>query len=222
MRIARYTTGDEPAYGVVREHEGRQMIAQVHGDPMYRSLEPTGVVVALDDVRLLAPVIPRSKVIGIGKNYADHAAEMGGEAPKEPLVFLKPNTAVVGPGDPVTLPAISNEVHYEGEPGRRHRPHLQGRAEGAGARGGLRLHRRQRRDPARPAAQRRPVGARQGLRRLVPARPLDRDRARPQRPRRHHAPRRRGRPERPDVADDPRRADPGGTCRRRSRCCPAT
>ncbi|GAB3683905.1 fumarylacetoacetate hydrolase family protein [Angustibacter aerolatus] len=115
MRIARYTTGDEPAYGVVREHEGRQMIAQVHGDPMYRSLEPTGVVVALDDVRLLAPVIPRSKVIGIGKNYADHAAEMGGEAPKEPLVFLKPNTAVVGPGDPVTLPAISNEVHYEGE-----------------------------------------------------------------------------------------------------------
>ena len=55
-------------------------------------------------MRLLAPVIPRSKVIGIGKNYADHAKEMGGEAPDEPLMFLKPNTAVVGPGDPIVLP----------------------------------------------------------------------------------------------------------------------
>ena len=55
-------------------------------------------------MRLLAPVIPRSKVVGIGKNYADHAAEMGGEAPTEPLMFLKPNTAVVGPGDPICYP----------------------------------------------------------------------------------------------------------------------
>ena len=66
-------------------------------------------------MRLLAPVIPRSKVIGIGKNYADHAAEMGGEAPAEPLMFLIPNTAVVGPGDPVVLPRQTSEVHYEGE-----------------------------------------------------------------------------------------------------------
>jgi 2-keto-4-pentenoate hydratase/2-oxohepta-3-ene-1,7-dioic acid hydratase in catechol pathway len=71
--------------------------------------------VPLADVRLLAPVIPRSKVIGIGKNYADHAAEMGGEAPAEPLMFLIPNTAVVGPGDPVVLPRQTSEVHYEGE-----------------------------------------------------------------------------------------------------------
>ena len=60
-------------------------------------------------------MIPRSKVVGIGKNYADHAAEMGGEAPVEPLMFLIPNTAVVGPGDPVVMPRQSNEVHYEGE-----------------------------------------------------------------------------------------------------------
>jgi 2-keto-4-pentenoate hydratase/2-oxohepta-3-ene-1,7-dioic acid hydratase in catechol pathway len=60
-------------------------------------------------------VIPRSKVIGIGKNYADHAAEMGGEVPEAPLVFLKPNTSVIGPDDPIVLPSFSDEVHYEGE-----------------------------------------------------------------------------------------------------------
>jgi 2-keto-4-pentenoate hydratase/2-oxohepta-3-ene-1,7-dioic acid hydratase in catechol pathway len=60
-------------------------------------------------------VIPRSKVVGIGRNYAAHAAEMGGDVPSEPLLFLKPNTAVVGPGDPVFYPRQSSEVHYEGE-----------------------------------------------------------------------------------------------------------
>jgi len=69
----------------------------------------------LEDVRLLAPVIPRSKVVAIGKNYADHAREMGGEAPAEPLMFFKPNTSVVGPFDPVVLPAGSREISYEGE-----------------------------------------------------------------------------------------------------------
>ena len=69
----------------------------------------------LDDVRLLAPVIPRSKIVAIGKNYADHAKEMGGEAPAEPMMFFKPNTSVVGPFDPVVLPAGSSEVSYEGE-----------------------------------------------------------------------------------------------------------
>jgi 2-keto-4-pentenoate hydratase/2-oxohepta-3-ene-1,7-dioic acid hydratase in catechol pathway len=66
-------------------------------------------------VRLLAPVIPRSKVIGIGKNYAEHAREMGGEAPATPLMFLVPNTAVIGPGDPVVMPPQTSEVGYEGE-----------------------------------------------------------------------------------------------------------
>jgi 2-keto-4-pentenoate hydratase/2-oxohepta-3-ene-1,7-dioic acid hydratase in catechol pathway len=69
----------------------------------------------LDDIRLLAPVLPRSKVIGIGKNYAAHAAEMGGEVPTEPLFFLKPNTSVVGPGDAILYPSQSQNVHYEGE-----------------------------------------------------------------------------------------------------------
>ncbi len=115
MRIARFTTGEDPRYGIVEGEAGAEQIAVVNGDPLYSALTPTGEKVALDDVRLLAPVIPRSKVIGIGKNYADHAAEMGGEVPEAPLVFLKPNTSVIGPDDPIVLPSFSDEVHYEGE-----------------------------------------------------------------------------------------------------------
>lgn len=114
MRIARFTTGeDDPAFGLV--DGAGEKIAEITGDPLYQRIELTGRTYAVDDVRLLAPVIPRSKVIGIGKNYHDHAAEMGGEAPAEPLMFLIPNTAVVGPGDPVVMPPQSHNVHYEGE-----------------------------------------------------------------------------------------------------------
>ena len=115
VRIARYTTGEDPTYGIVEGELGSQWIAEIQGDPLYQPVVFTGNRVLLDDVRLLAPIIPRSKVIGIGKNYADHAAEMGGELPVEPLMFLIPNTAVVGPGDPVVMPRQSAEVHYEGE-----------------------------------------------------------------------------------------------------------
>ena len=87
----------------------------MQGDPLYQPIVLTGEHVLLEEVRLLAPVIPRSKVIGVGKNYADHAREMGGEPPTEPLLFLVPNTAVVGPGDPVVMPSITDEVSYEGE-----------------------------------------------------------------------------------------------------------
>src|SRR6187455_1325953 len=113
MRIARFTTGDDPAYGLV--DGAGEKIAEITGDPLYLRIELTGTVHDIDDVRLLAPVIPRSKVIGIGRNYADHAKEMGGEAPAEPMMFLVPNTAVVGPGDPVVMPPQTSEVGYEGE-----------------------------------------------------------------------------------------------------------
>src|SRR5699024_11731859 len=72
-------------------------------------------VVPLEDVRLLAPVIPRSKVVCVGRNYAAHAAELGNEPPAQSLYFLKPNTAVVGPGDPVVIPSYSQEVSLEAE-----------------------------------------------------------------------------------------------------------
>jgi len=113
MRIARFTTGDEPLYGLV--DGAGEKIAEITGDPLYQRIELTGATHLVEEVRLLAPVIPRSKVIGIGRNYRDHAAELGNEAPAEPLMFLVPNTAVVGPDDPVVMPALSTEVHYEGE-----------------------------------------------------------------------------------------------------------
>ncbi|NHN55733.1 fumarylacetoacetate hydrolase family protein [Calidifontibacter sp. DB0510] len=113
MRICRYTDGDDPSYGLV--DGAGEKIAQITGDPLYSRIELTGKTTTVDEVRLLAPVIPRSKVIGIGRNYADHAREMGNEVPAEPMMFLIPNTAVVGPDDPVVMPPQSQNVHYEGE-----------------------------------------------------------------------------------------------------------
>ncbi len=113
MRIARFTTGEDPAYGLV--DGAGEKIAEITGDPLYQKIELTGATHVVEDVRLLAPVIPRSKIIGIGRNYAEHARELGHETPAEPLMFLVPNTAVVGPGDPVVIPPQTAEVHYEGE-----------------------------------------------------------------------------------------------------------
>ena len=112
MRIVRFTAGEDPAYGVLEE--AGLVIAEIVGDPLYRGVQFTGRRVPADSVRLLAPVIPRSKILGIGRNYADHAREMGNEPPAQPLVFLVPNTAVVGPDDPVVIPAITREVNPAG------------------------------------------------------------------------------------------------------------
>lgn len=111
MHIARFTTGDDPRYALL-EGDSLQVIT---GDPLYTEVQPTGETVPLADARLLAPVIPRSKVVGVGRNYADHAAELGNDVPAEPLLFLKPNTSVIGPGDPISYPRQSEDVHYEGE-----------------------------------------------------------------------------------------------------------
>ncbi|OFS14099.1 fumarylacetoacetate hydrolase family protein [Kytococcus sp. HMSC28H12] len=114
MRICRFTDdSDEPRYGLM-DGEGTK-IAEITGDPLYTSIELTGRTLTTEDVRLLAPVIPRSKVVGVRRNYADHAAELGNEVDAEPGLFLVPNTAVVGPGDPVVIPALTQEVSYEGE-----------------------------------------------------------------------------------------------------------
>jgi len=127
VRIARFTTGSgEPQYGVITgelDQFGQPAedarIAAILSDPLYAGINPSGEEYALSDVRLLAPVIPRSKVVAIGKNYADHVNEMksvtGGDAPKEPLFFLKPNTSVIGPGDTIVYPPQTSNVHFEGE-----------------------------------------------------------------------------------------------------------
>ncbi|HTW17917.1 MAG TPA: fumarylacetoacetate hydrolase family protein [Nocardioides sp.] len=122
MRIARFTTGEDPQYGVVTgevdefgQPSEDSVIVALAGDPLYVGVKLLDTEHRLEDVRLLAPVLPRSKVVGIGRNYAAHAAELGNEVPAEPIMFLKPNTSVVGPGDPVFYPPQSSEVHYEGE-----------------------------------------------------------------------------------------------------------
>jgi 2-keto-4-pentenoate hydratase/2-oxohepta-3-ene-1,7-dioic acid hydratase in catechol pathway len=122
VRIARFTTGDDPAFGIVTGDvddygipDEDSLITVLAGDPLYVGLQPTDHQLRLADARLLSPVLPRSKVVGIGRNYAAHAAEMGNDLPDEPLMFLKPNTSVVGPGDPVFYPRQTEELHYEGE-----------------------------------------------------------------------------------------------------------
>ncbi|MGW0227514.1 fumarylacetoacetate hydrolase family protein [Actinopolymorpha singaporensis] len=115
MRIARFSAGDDPRYAAVEGEPGAEVLAVLDGDPLYRQVQLTGERLPLADVRLLAPVIPRSKVIGIGRNYAEHAAELGNEVPDEPLVFLKPNTSVVGPGDGIVHPPQTSDLQYEGE-----------------------------------------------------------------------------------------------------------
>jgi 2-keto-4-pentenoate hydratase/2-oxohepta-3-ene-1,7-dioic acid hydratase in catechol pathway len=115
MRIARFTVGAEPAFGVVEGSVERAeaTIATIVPHP-FGAFSFTGARMPLGEVRLLAPVLP-SKVLGVGKNYADHAREMGGDAPERPVLFLKPSTAVVGPGDPIVLPRDAERVDYEGE-----------------------------------------------------------------------------------------------------------
>lgn len=115
MRIARFTTGEDPQYGIVQAKDGVEMVYAITGDPLYTEIRPTGTVLPLEDVRLLAPVIPRSKVVCVGRNYAAHIAEMGNEASEQALFFLKPNTAVIGPGDPVAIPSYSEEISLEAE-----------------------------------------------------------------------------------------------------------
>ena len=122
MRIARFTTGEDPQFGVVTgevdEHgipDEDCVVVALNGDPLYVGLHLSSKEYPLAEVRLLSPVLPRSKVIGIGRNYAAHAAEMGGEAPAEPLLFMKPNTSVIGPGDPIFYPRQTRDLHYEGE-----------------------------------------------------------------------------------------------------------
>lgn len=115
MRIARFAGEDDPQFGVIGNDNGVETIAHLKGDPLYAGIELTGQKTPLADVRLLAPVIPRSKVVCVGRNYVDHAAEMGNDVPTEPLIFLKPNTSVIGPGEPIFYPEQSNDVHFEGE-----------------------------------------------------------------------------------------------------------
>lgn len=121
MRIARFATaGKGPEYGIIElavdggEHP--DSIAVLTSDPLAGvAVNYTGERHDLEDVRLLAPVIPRSKVVGVGRNYTEHAAELGNTVPAAPLLFFKPNTSVIGPNEPILRPEGCTNLHYEGE-----------------------------------------------------------------------------------------------------------
>ena len=118
MRIVRFSPGPDaglgtdPLFGILDEDN---LITIIDGDPIYQGIVKTAARIELTKVRLLAPVIPRSKVVAIGKNYADHAAEIGGVVPDEPIIFLKANTTIIGPGDTIVWPAMAPTIDYEAE-----------------------------------------------------------------------------------------------------------
>jgi 2-keto-4-pentenoate hydratase/2-oxohepta-3-ene-1,7-dioic acid hydratase in catechol pathway len=113
MRIVRYCFDSEVSYGVLHGDGDAAEVEPVVDGP-YGDLRTAGARRALDTVRLLAPAVP-SKVVAIGRNYAEHAAELGNAVPEVPIVFLKPSTSVIGPGDAIEYPAQSREVHFEAE-----------------------------------------------------------------------------------------------------------
>ncbi|MDQ1678692.1 MAG: hypothetical protein QOC93_3836 [Actinomycetota bacterium] len=113
MRIARFAHPSGMSFGVVEGEPGALTVAQIEGHP-FGQLVFTGERWALPDVRLLSPILP-SKVVGVGRNYAAHAAELGNEVPTEPLLFLKPSTTVIGPADAIRLPLQSSQVEHEAE-----------------------------------------------------------------------------------------------------------
>jgi 2-keto-4-pentenoate hydratase/2-oxohepta-3-ene-1,7-dioic acid hydratase in catechol pathway len=109
MRIVRYSHDGQMSFGVLED----QAVAEITPHP-FGPFEYSGERVSVDEVRLLAPVLP-TKIVAVGRNYADHAREMGDELPDEPIIFLKPSTAVVGPGDPIIYPTGVDRVDFEGE-----------------------------------------------------------------------------------------------------------
>jgi 2-keto-4-pentenoate hydratase/2-oxohepta-3-ene-1,7-dioic acid hydratase in catechol pathway len=109
MRTCRYERGGREQFGVIEGDRVRALSAE----PWAGGL-PEGPPLPLAEVRLLAPVRP-TKVVAVGRNYRAHATELGNDVPKEPLLFIKPSSAVVGPGDAIVIPESSKLVHYEAE-----------------------------------------------------------------------------------------------------------
>jgi 2-keto-4-pentenoate hydratase/2-oxohepta-3-ene-1,7-dioic acid hydratase in catechol pathway len=117
VRIARIAHPDGVAFAALEGEPGaspEQLVAAEITEHPFGQVSFTGRRWPLVDARLLAPILP-SKVVCIGKNYADHAREMGGEPPADPVIFLKPSTSVIGPNAAIKLPPESSRVDYEGE-----------------------------------------------------------------------------------------------------------
>ncbi len=117
MKICRFTHQHKlaPRYGVIDEHDNN-LRAITGDDPFTSDLQLEEKTLPLSHVRLLAPVAP-SKIVCVGRNYKEHAAELGNPLPPEPLLFLKPPSSIIGTEEAIELPAQSNQVEHEGELG---------------------------------------------------------------------------------------------------------
>jgi 2-keto-4-pentenoate hydratase/2-oxohepta-3-ene-1,7-dioic acid hydratase in catechol pathway len=111
MKIVRYRDGDRVKWGIVEE----EMVREMDGDP-FGHFHLSAKAKRIEEVRLLSPCLP-SKIVALGVNYRDHAEEMKTALPKEPLLFLKPSTSVIGPGEGIVYPKMSKRVDYEAELG---------------------------------------------------------------------------------------------------------
>ena len=109
MKIVRFDQEGRSGYGVL----DRENILPIWENP-FAGITETGETLVLSDVTLLAPCEP-SKIVALGLNYRDHAAEFGHQVPEEPLIFLKPSTAVIGPEAAIIYPKMSRRVDYEAE-----------------------------------------------------------------------------------------------------------
>ncbi len=109
MKIVRFSVGGNTEYGILSE----ESVQAIEGLP-FESITPADGRYPLSEVRLLAPCQP-SKIVALGVNYRKHAEEMGSKPPKNPLIFLKPPTAVIGPEDNIVYPPSSTRVDFEGE-----------------------------------------------------------------------------------------------------------
>lgn len=113
MRIARFSHGDDIAYGVIEGDADQQVFARIEGHP-FGEFRFTGERLAAADVRLLPPVLP-TKIVAVGRNYAEHAREMDAEPPEAPILFLKPSTAVIGHSEGIVYPEASQRLDFEAE-----------------------------------------------------------------------------------------------------------
>jgi 2-keto-4-pentenoate hydratase/2-oxohepta-3-ene-1,7-dioic acid hydratase in catechol pathway len=114
VRIARFSIDGNVAFGAVEGDKPDELVLDIIKGIPFAEHQLSGTKVPLSKVRLLPPVLP-NKVVAVGRNYAEHARELGNEVPDAPFAFFKPSTSVIGPGDDIQYPPFSEELHHEAE-----------------------------------------------------------------------------------------------------------
>ena len=113
MRFCRFLATDGPRYGLIETQAGRELVAPID-NPYQKEPKRGGPWAALAELKLLSPVVP-GKLVCVGRNYREHAKELGNPVPETLLTFLKPPSTVIGPGERIVRPTITERLDYEGE-----------------------------------------------------------------------------------------------------------